>query len=175
MNLLETILFIILPVLLAGVTFIFILKLKILDFISFPLDLGLHFRGKRIFGRNKTLRGPLVMSFFTTIYGWIVNYLFNNPLNFDVRKIITIFFLIGLSYSLGELPNSFIKRQLDIPPGKTSKNIFIIIDTFDSLFVCGIIYVLLFKLPLTIVLSAILIGGFLHLATDKLMVALKLK
>lgn len=175
MNFLTTIAYMILPIFFAGTTFIIILKANMLDFLSYPIDLGLKFRGKRVFGKNKTLRGPLVMSFFTTIYGWIINYLFNNPLNLDTREIITIFFLIGISYSLGELPNSFVKRQLNIPPGKTSKNIFIIIDTFDSLFACGIIYFLLFKLPLTIVLSALLIGGFLHLATDKLMVVLKLK
>ena len=53
-------------------------------------------------------------------------------------------FLLGLMYMLFELPNSFIKRRLDIRDGKTDKGlkgiIFYIIDQIDSLIGVCLIY-----------------------------------
>ena len=183
MNLLTplvTILFMILPVLSAGITFIFILKIKLVDFLSFPLDFKFHFRRKRLFGKNKTLKGPLVMSLCAAFYGWLLNASFGNPLRLSEKEVAVNFFLIGLFYSIGELPNSFFKRQLGIPPGKppsniTLKIIFRTIDTFDSLIFCGVGYILFFQLPFLLVVLSVLIGGILHLSTDQFMTALSLK
>jgi hypothetical protein len=180
MNALGTILFIILPVFAAGITFIIILKFKILDFLNYPLDLRLYFRGKRVFGENKIIRGPLVMSFFTSFYGWLINLSLGNPFNLSNKYVLINFFLIGLLFSLGELPNSFLKRQLDIPPGELSKKknkriLFKLVDTFDSLFFCGLGYIIIFRFPVFSVFISILIGGILHLFTDKLMVKISLK
>ncbi len=176
---------IILPVFLSGITFIAFLKFLGKDKLSYPLDLTFKYRGKRIFGKNKTIRGPIIMAFFTGLYGFLLTHIFKlfkldfNP-HLSRVSIFSYYSLVGLLYSLGELPNSFIKRQLDIPPGEVSgkriaRGLFGILDTTDSLIACGIVYYYLFKFPLTIILKAIIIGSFIHLLTDQLMVKLSLK
>jgi hypothetical protein len=174
-------LFIILPVFFSGITFIFFLKLLV-GKLNFPLDLGLKFRGKRLFGNNKTIKGPIFMSFFTMIYGFLVfNLLKDNlKLNYPCPQVLINFLLVGLSYSLGELPNSFLKRQLGILPGENHSNVrlncvFYGLDLFDSLILIGIAYVLLFRVEIILVIVSILVGGILHFATDKLMIKLSLK
>ena len=172
---------IVLPVLLSGLTFIVLLKIFEREMLSFPLDLGVKFKNKRIFGKNKTIKGPIVMSLFTGLYGWLlIKILPEFTLTLSNLTVFYYYFLIGLSYSLGELPNSFIKRQLSIPPGGASKKkveacFFRILDIVDSLIFCGIAYYCLFKFPIGIIFRAILLGSIFHLATDQLMIGLKLK
>lgn len=173
---------IIVPILLAGLSFIAFLKLVGEDRISYPLDCRLTYHGKRIFGKNKTIKGPVVMALLTGIYGWLLIYILRLEvaLGLTAINIFIYYSCVGLAYSIGELPNSFIKRQLSIPPGGISKktierHFFNVLDTFDSLIACGIIYSMLFKFSAIIILISILIGGYLHLLTDQLMIVLKLK
>lgn len=173
---------IIFPVLLSGLTFIILLKLFGKEKFSFPLDFGLKFRGKRILGRNKTIKGPMAMTLFTGVYGWLLVKVLKLELAFALPGL-SVFFcysLIGLSYSLGELPNSFIKRRLSIPPGGFSKKkaeayFFKILDIVDSLIACGLVYYCLFRFPAGIVFKSVLLGSFLHFFTDQLMIGLDLK
>src|SRR3989338_1274796 len=64
--------FIILPVIIAGITFIVILRKRWLASLKIPLDFGLSFRSKRIFGTNKTWLGLLAMSIGTMFYAWLL-------------------------------------------------------------------------------------------------------
>jgi len=173
---------IILPILLSGLTFIISLKVFGREKFSFPLDFGLKFRKKRIFGKNKTIKGPIMMSFFTGIYGYLLIKILKLETAFGLSSLPIFYYysLIGLSYSIGELPNSFIKRQLSISPGGVSKKkveryFFKILDTVDSLIVCSVGYYYLFKFPTSIILKSIFLGSFIHLATDQLMIGLNLK
>jgi hypothetical protein len=171
-----TSLLIILPVLLAGLTFILILKF-FPNFLNFPLDFSRTYNGKRIFGQNKTIKGPLIMTLFTGLFGIS----FYNYLNFPTTfSIFLSYALIGLLYSLGELPNSFFKRQLNISPGSKAiaqpwKTIFNFLDIYDSLFFCYLGYVFIFNFDSYITFVTILFSGVLHLLTDVLMKKLKLK
>jgi CDP-diglyceride synthetase len=167
---------------LAGLSFIALLKLVGKDRFSYSLDLGLNFQGKRIFGMNKTIKGPVVMAFFTGIYGLLLVYILKLEVapGFTAMKYFYSYSWVGLAYSLGELPNSFIKRRLSIPPGGISKrekerHFFTVLDTFDSLLACGVAYSIFFKFPASVILISILIGGCLHLLTDRLMIVLRLK
>lgn len=173
---------IIFPVFLSGITLIILLKLFGKNKFDYPLDFGLKFKNKRLFGKNKTIKGPIVMTVFTGLYGLSIIKIFKIEFSPDLSSLVIFYYysLVGLSYSLGELPNSFIKRQLSIPPGDSSrkrieKSIFRILDMTDSLIGCGIIYYCLFKHPLKVVLETILLGGFIHLLTDQLMIYLRLK
>jgi CDP-2,3-bis-(O-geranylgeranyl)-sn-glycerol synthase len=91
---------------------------------AFPIDGGLRLRGRRVFGANKTLRGFVVMvpaaaAAFALLGGaapaqlglWDFR-----PLGFAGLGAIA-----GLGFMAGELPNSFVKRQLDIPPGSAPR------------------------------------------------------
>lgn len=173
--------FLILPILMSGLTFIIFLKYN-RGKLNAPLDFGLKWKGKRLFGENKTIKGPIFMGIFVMIFGFFIYTLLKNNINIKLSnaQILTYFLLIGLTYSIGELPNSFIKRQLSIPSGKSHSNKIIkfilkLTDTFDSLITVGIAYALLFNLRINTILIAILIGGFLHLTTDQLMIKLNLK
>jgi len=168
---------IIIPVLLAGLTFILMLKMFGDTWLAYPLDVGMNYKNRRIFGKNKTIRGPLVMMFFTGLYGFLLSLTFGIQPNVGL---FTNYVLVGLAYSVGELPNSFIKRQFGISPGALSSDltearIFRLIDNFDSVIACGIAYTILFNYSLLVILVSILIGGFLHFSTDILMIRLGIK
>src|SRR3990170_6584151 len=120
------------------------------------------------------------MGLGASLYGLLLNMLLKNSLNLSEKEVVVNFFLIGLLYSLGELPNSFLKRQLGVPPGELPKNskykvLFKVSDIFDSLIFCGIGYAILFQFPVSLIVLSVLIGGILHIVTDKLMVSLSLK
>ena len=173
--------FLIFPTLASGLAFILCLKLS-QDRFNNPLDFNLKWRGKRLVGSNKTFKGPICMGIFSMIFGSLTYLVLKDHLVLTASGILIAvnFLLIGLIYSFSELPNSFIKRQLSIPPGGVHKNqgmrlVFKLVDTFDSLIFIGIAYKLLFNLQSTTIMLAILIGGFLHLTTDRLMVKLSLK
>ena len=67
---------------------------------------------------------------------------------------------------VGELPNSFLKRQLDIRPGQPAvglwQHFFFVVDQIDSI-VAGLLAVaLVVPVPLTTWLVVILSGGIVH-------------
>lgn len=178
---LNKLIFLIIPILASGLTFIFCLKLT-KDRYNFPLDLEQKLRGKRIFGENKTFKGPICMGFFTMIFGSLTYLILKKNLGIVISdfEASVYFLIIGLSYSLAELPNSFIKRQINIPAGnspksKVGKFMFKTADTFDSLIVVGLLYKTFFNIEVSTIIVAVLIGGLIHLATDRLMIKLSLK
>ena len=134
----------------AGIVNSIFCKLNILNCLKVPMDFNKKFKDKkRIFGDHKTWKGFMGYLIFnilvSIILGFIwklsklehLNYFYINHDNTIIYNIL-IGFLLGLSYALFELPNSFIKRRLDIEPGKTidgaKKVFFIIFDQADSVF-----------------------------------------
>ena len=167
---------IILPVFLAGILFISSLK-AFPSLLKYPLDLGLKINRKRIFGENKTIRGPLFMGIFTGLFGLIIASFISIKIE---GSVFLSYFAIGVLYSIGELPNSFVKRQMGILPGKNAgkalpRLLFFFLDTYDSLIFCGIGYILFFSFPFNLVVASVLLGGIVHLCTDLLMKFLNLK
>jgi hypothetical protein len=87
-----------------------------------PLDGGATFRGRRVLGDNKTWRGALCMTVGVVLatlvlwqWGWWRDQL---PDEVSSSAPLLVGLLIGLGTVGGELPNSFLKRQLDIAPGR---------------------------------------------------------
>jgi len=94
---------------------------------SLPLDGGHAFRGRRIFGENKTVRGFMVMVPATALAFVVVAQVsgHGNPQAIGLWPLSPAGYAwlgawTGLGFMLGELPNSFVKRQLDIAPGAIS-------------------------------------------------------
>ena len=87
--------------------------------------------------------------------------------------------LFGFIYMLCELPNSFIKRRIDIQPGKTKKSglgcIFFIIDQIDSLIGIGLAMIFLCKIPTVTAIGYIVFGAILHITTNVILYALKIR
>src|SRR3989344_4137056 len=112
----------ILPVVLAGILFIIVLKKRWFDALKIPLDLGVRIGNESVFGRNKTWLGLGMMSFGTVFFTAVLSFTSN------ARTVVPLYdvsvsnlmraWLVGACYSFGELPNSFIKRRLHIAPGE---------------------------------------------------------
>ncbi|PIR73527.1 MAG: hypothetical protein COU40_02190 [Candidatus Moranbacteria bacterium CG10_big_fil_rev_8_21_14_0_10_35_21] len=175
------------PVLLAGIAFIIFLKKDYFSWLKTPVDFGMKFRGKRLLGENKTLRGFVIMPLATWIAVIMIGYLMKF-FNFESGKALFDYSLsgsykalaYGMAYPLGELPNSFIKRQLNINPGERAHGdlarvFFNFLDKTDSLLMCGIAVFLLYGISANYILGAIILGLLFHYLTDFLMLKQGLK
>ena len=131
--------------LLVGLTFHGLcIKFGWLSFLVQPVDRGKSFRGRRIFGANKTYRGIVAVAIGTAIGFGIQVVLHRYPTSRSVELldysgvwVIGLGLLIGAVAMLSELLNSFIKRQLDIAPGETTSGLlsgfFYVFDQVDFL------------------------------------------
>ena len=139
-----------------------------------PIDGGRLFRGRRLFGENKTWRGFVVMvpatgaSFgllsiaaagsSTPVAGvWPLS-----PIAY-----VGLGLLAGAGFMAGELPNSFLKRQLDIPAGAAARGsitrpLFFLIDRIDSAASMMLALSLAVPVPWPTWLYVALVGPALH-------------
>lgn len=137
------------PVLLGGVSNMVFTKTPLYRNHRAPIDGGRLWRdGKRIFGDNKTRIGFGSMVALTAAWqaawggvcarnGWnAMHDLYRTGRNTLARNL-GVGTLCGLAYAVCELPNSFVKRRLDIRPGKTEGGAvgtaFFVVDQIDSL------------------------------------------
>jgi len=137
----------------------FCIKYDILAFLCRPIDRGRKFRGKRIFGDNKTYRGVVVVSLGTVIGFGLQSLLLHRIASvrsvelFDYTffKSVTLGGAVGVAAMLSELPNSFIKRRFDIAPGRGARGwkgvVFYVYDQID--FLLGSWLVLAIVVPVT--------------------------
>ena len=95
-----------------------IIKRNLLPVLAKPIDGGLQLGQKRLFGDSKTWRGFIAMAFLTGIIFWLFSVSLNLPLKIHP---LSAGILLGLAYSLGELPNSFVKRMLGLKEGSIAK------------------------------------------------------
>jgi hypothetical protein len=175
------------PVTLAGLTHVYVIRRGLLEPLArVPLDAGLTLRSRRLLGDNKTLRGALVMSLATALWVWLFDALEGawNPgaslrvVDAELMPSFSYGALLGAAYIVGELPNSFAKRQLDIPPGALGarrRSIFWLIDQVDS--TLAVLLLLACFTPLSFAFCGwlLLLTLALHPAVAWLMVRLGLK
>ena len=112
---------VLLPVLGAPLAHAPVLKWDLLPGLKVAVDGGRTFRGRRLFGANKTVRGALFMTLGPTVAAAGLHrserYRRRLPPELARADPRLVGALLGLSVFAGELPNSFAKRQLGIPPG----------------------------------------------------------
>ena len=130
------------PLFLAALAGGLCMKLDCLKWLKSPIDAGLLFRGRRVFGDNKTWRGLCLMTLFSTLGGWVQSLIQREgllpqwlPLCDYGRLWLPVGAGLGLGAALGELPNSFLKRQLGVQPGKRKNGLlwtfFFLLDQVD--------------------------------------------
>ena len=152
-----------------------------------PLDGGVTLQGHRLFGDNKTVRGATTM-LVATIAGVAVQAMLFHHVSW-ARKLSLVDLdhvsplawgaLLGGGYVAGELPNSFVKRRLDIAPGAAAPGKlatpFWILDQLDSL--AGVLASMSIVWVPSLGIAALLTAVALcvHPAMALLMVALGLK
>lgn len=113
------------PVLGAPILHAPVLTFDLLKGLKKPLDMGATFRGKRLFGDNKTWRGAIAMlvgvvgaAALLSLWPWYWHHL---PGEIQDAGPWLYGFLLGLGVVVGELPNSFLKRRIGIAPGTQRK------------------------------------------------------
>jgi CDP-diacylglycerol--serine O-phosphatidyltransferase len=164
-------LYFLLPLLIAGIIHHFlIIKFNLISFLAKPIDLGHTFNGERILGKSKTFRGLIIVTTISSLVMWVLSFFFQIPLKFPSA---VSGFILGLGYSLAELPNSFFKRRLKVPEGTTPKRsmgiVTYAIDQVDSIF--GAIVALNFIYTPTLLLTLFLfsVGVLLHMTIDAIL------
>ena len=117
-----------LPAGLANVAPVFSRMIPGLTKLSFPIDGGKSWRGKRILGNNKTWRGLLSGILIGVLTLAFQKYLYSNVLWLQLNLTDTVDYftvslwlgaLLGFGALAGDAFESFAKRQLSIPSGKS--------------------------------------------------------
>jgi CDP-diglyceride synthetase len=180
-----------LPVILAGILNMVWVKSPFINSLKKPMDNGKILRdGKRLFGDNKTWKGFVGMIVLTIISAVIWglacelmsltrhNYLYRNYDNTLIYNLIIGFFL-GLAYAVFELPNSFLKRRIDITPGKAiggAKGVFFIfLDQADSIFGCVLVLSFVYEMSFIFYLLYVCVGAITHIVLNMLLYFLRLR
>ncbi len=152
---------------------------------SFPIDGGATFRGSRVFGANKTLRGFVVMVPAAAVSFAGLAAAIGDPAQAGLWRLTTAGYAwlgacAGLGFMAGELPNSFMKRQLGIRPGASPRNrlaasAHFVADRIDSGIGMLIAVSLIVTTPAMTWLLVLLVGPSIHWAFSVLMFHLGLK
>lgn len=127
-----------------------------------PLDFGKKYRGIRIFGDHKTIRGLLVGSILSMItYILLLNIEIPTTL-LIIPEDISVWsfgFMLGVSALLGDAIKSFFKRRIGIKPGAS----WFPLDQID--WILGVLIFSLFVAEISIIFAAscLIIGLLLHL------------
>ena len=142
---------------------------------ALPLDFGLSVQGKRIFGDHKMLRGfvvivPATGASFGLLSAFAREYLPSaaaqvwslSPWHYAVLGC-----WAGFGFMAGELPNSFIKRRLSIPPGGAASGSILrtslfLADHLDSIVGMLLALNLIVTVPLVTWLAVIVVGIAIH-------------
>ena len=179
------------PLIASGVANMLFTKTKFYKQYKSPIDNNKSLRdGKRILGDNKTWLGFLSMICFSMLFQvlcgavsaclhidkWNDFYL-SNP---NVMSMNILFgFFIGFAYMIFELPNSFIKRRLNIKPGQHGKGfigkLFFVIDQFDSMIGVMLVLYLFTDISFLKMLGYIFVGAFTHLFINVVLRFLKVR
>lgn len=177
------------PVILAGVLNMVFVRLPYCRKHSAPIDSGRCFiDGKRIFGDNKTWIGFFGMigasALSQVVWGMVCLLMPGMNYFYDFHADTILFNVgagafIGFAYVLFELPNSFMKRRIDIPCGKTAKGVkgkvFFVIDQIDSLIGVGLVFTVLYPMPVWQYFLYIALGALTHIAVNLILYKTKIR
>lgn len=174
------------PVLVAGLGQVLVLKTGLLPGLATPIDRGIHWRGKPLFGPRKTWRGVIIMTTFSALVARAQAEAARrserlrafSPFDYERINPWLLGFALGLGYCIAELPNSFVKRRLDIPPAGTTDRLAwlqYLVDQSDSVAGCLVALRFFYKPSWTETGLAFATGLALHVGVDQLMHALGVK
>ena len=159
---------------LAGICQTAWLALPVSQRFAIPLDGGRTFRGRRLLGANKTLRGFVIMVPATGVSFTVLSGVLGGlpsrvaglwPISSADYALLGTW--AGFGFMLGELPNSFVKRQLGVDPGHAANAtstwpLFLVLDRIDS--ILGMLIALAIAVPIPWLTSmyVLIVGPLLH-------------
>ena len=179
------------PIIISGILNMLFTKTKFYNNHKYPIDRNKCLKdGKRILGDNKTYIGFISMIIISiaiqVIYGIIFN-LFKLNANSELYNVygnnlpynLLLGFLFGFIYMLFELPNSFIKRRIDIKPGETKKSLigylFLVIDQIDSLIGVMLVIYIFSNISFAKYIGYVALGGVTHLVINVILYIFKIR
>jgi CDP-2,3-bis-(O-geranylgeranyl)-sn-glycerol synthase len=147
-----------------------VLTKNILKKLAIPVDFNRKFKGKSLFGANKTIRGLIMATVFGIIFFQIQKWLYVIPffqkislINYSEYSIL-LGFLLGFGAIIGDLIESFFKRRVNRKPGAPWIPFDQIDYTIGALLFASIVF-----LPSWQVIVIILIANFfLHIIVNHL-------
>ena len=172
------------PVLAAGLIHVVVLKTGALRRLAVPLDGGRTLCGRPLLGPGKTWRGVVLMpaatALATAVTVGLGRRLPPDRAPFPGCRVNPWLLgaVLGLGYCAGELPNSFAKRRLGIPPGGRGRRLRwlqYVVDQTDSVAGCLVALRLVYRAgPADLALAAGM-GAGAHIAVDRLMASIGLR
>jgi CDP-2,3-bis-(O-geranylgeranyl)-sn-glycerol synthase len=144
---------------------------------SIPLDGGASWRGRRVLGDHKTLRGFIAIvpatgaafaalgAFRESLPPWLASGLWPLP----GAELFILGAWAAFWFMAGELPNSFLKRRWGVapgavPPGGAKRALCLVIDRVDSIVVMLLALAAVVPLPGLTAVLVIVFGSAVHLA-----------
>lgn len=151
--------------------------LKHIPLLAQPIDGSRTWKGKPLFGPNKTWRGLILGTLAGTLTFTLQQVLYNNPFFnalslFDYStKPLMLGFLLASGALLGDLVKSFIKRRLDKAPG----SMWFPWDQLD-LVIGGLLFSFIVYIPSArVILTLLILTPLLHYATNRIAYWIRLK
>lgn len=154
-------------------------KIAFLKKYNQPVDFGLKYRGKRVLGTHKTIRGFIagIIAGILTVY--LEVFLYTNfswvraivPLDYTAIQPVLLGFLLGFGALAGDSVKSFFKRRKNIPPGKS----WVPFDQLDFIIGGILMSALYIQLSLWQYVLLIIVYVFLHPLYNFLGYLLKLR
>lgn len=180
------------PAALFGILTSIFMKLPVLNFLKTPIDRGrILSDNQRLFGENKSWKGLAISIIFYGVSILLFYKLYplspwfqkHSLIRYDLIPSATAAFLWGglqgLGYRLFELPNSYLKRRLNIAPGSQASGLlgltFLFIDQVDSLFGLFLFLPLYYNPPLSEAILLFSMATFVHFLLHYLFCFLRLK
>ena len=173
---LVTALYLSIPVIVAGVAHMAVVRLDFAPNLKEPIS-------EDLFGPNKTWRGVLAMPILTLPGVWIARAL-DAPLSDHLlvslhdASALTLAIALGLAYVLAELPNSWWKRRQGIAPGhlpERGRVLYVVVDQADSAVGCALAYAIVLSPPLAVTITLAVLGPAIHLAANAALYAAGLR
>ncbi len=170
------------PVMLAAAIHIAVIRFDLLPALKKPMDFGRTFRGRQLFGANKTWRGAAVM-IAGSAAGMALQQRARVPALelFDYGAVNASLWgaLLGLGFVAAELPNSFLKRQCDVAPGQQATGgrywLFTALDQLDSVAGGLLALAIVWPPPWQVVVTALALCSLVHIAFNLVFVSVGLK
>lgn len=183
MSPISHLLFVLIPLVGAGILNMLFVNLPLLTSWRVPMDGGkVMSDGKRLFGDNKTWKGFVGMIVTTSacmsgMELWVKSSDWANDLSiipfrtFDFPLNGPLYGAIwGLAYVLAELPNSYIKRRVGINAGENrpglSGNLFKLMDQSDSVIGCVLVMPLFCPLQLVDGVAVVVLATGVHFVSN---------
>jgi hypothetical protein len=160
---------------LAGVLEALLWKTRFFQYFNRPIH-------QKLLGSNKKWRGLISLPLANTISTYFFQYLekslslkSNEFILFSNFNCLEYGLLVGFIFNLAELPNSFVKRRLKIPPGDESSRFFYCIDHLDSTYGVLLLWWLYFRFPFHLIATGAIAAPLLFMGATEIRKKLGLK